>query len=113
SFVCFVTYNGYWSLAALAMFVHAFRSSEINSNVLRKSVFLGLGFLLPLLALMAAAAPLGINLLEEYRRFAQTITEANYEEGWSLPFAYFWHAENFLFIIWILLALYAVIKRRN
>jgi len=113
SFLCFVTYNGYWSLAALAMFVHVFCSSEKNSNVLRKSVFSGLGFLLPLLALMAAAAPLGINLLEEYRRFAQTITEGNYTEGWSLPFAYFWHAENFLFIIWILLALYAVIKRRN
>jgi len=113
SLLCFVTYNGYWSLAALAMLVHVFRNSASIRNIIRRSVFTGLGFLLPLLALMAAAASLGINLLDEYRRFAQTVTEGNYAEGWSLPFAYLWHTESFLFIVLTLLALYAGFKRRN
>lgn len=113
SFLCFVTYNGYWSLAALAMLVHASRRSETMGHKIQRGVSLGLGLILPLFALIACAAPLGINLLEEYRHFAQTITEGNYEEGWSLPFAYFWHTENFLILVLVLLALYAVFKRRN
>ena len=113
SFLCFVTYNGYWSLAALAMLVHASRRSETMGNKIQRGVSLGLGLILPLFALIACAAPLGIDLLEEYTHFAQTITEGNFEEGWSLPFAYFWHTENFLILVLVLLALYAVFKRRN
>ena len=113
SFLCFVTYNGYWSLAALAMLVHASRRSETMGNKIQRGVSLGMGLILPLFALMVCAAPLGINLLEEYRHFAQTITEGSYEEGWSLPFAYFWHTENFLILVLVLLALYAGFKRRN
>lgn len=113
SLFCFVTYNGYWALAALAIIVHIFYKSQMIRNIVLKGVLAGIGFALPLSALMAISAKFEINLLEEYRRFAQSITEGSYEEGWSLPFAYFWHSEHFLFIFLLLLALYAVLKGRG
>ena len=113
SLLCFITYNGYWSLAGLALLVHVFYVSQTIRHFLQKGIFVGAGFILPLFALMATSAQVGINLLEEYQRFAQTITQGSYEEGWSLPFAYFWHTEHFLFIALALLAFYAVLTRRN
>ena len=113
SLLCFVTYNGYWTLAALAMLVHSILRYQTVQESLQRSIFLGIGFLLPLSVFMVFSAQLGINLLEEYSRFAVTITEGNYEEGWSLPFAYFWHTEHFLFVLFTLLAFYAILRGRN
>jgi hypothetical protein len=113
SLLCFVTYNGYWTLAALAMIVHLFYENQALRAVIRKGFFLGLGFMLSLVTLMAISAQLGIDLLEEYRRFAGTVTQGSFEEGWSLPFAYFWHAEHLLFVLLALLAFYAVLKGKD
>jgi hypothetical protein len=113
SLLCFITYNGYWTLAALAMIVHMFYRSQTVRDTLQKSIILGMGFLLPWIALMATSAGLGINLLEEYRRFAGTVTQGSFEEGWTLPFAYFWHAEHFLFVLLLLLALYALLRGKD
>jgi len=113
SLLCFVTYNGYWTLAALAMLVHVTHKFQTIQGILRRGIILGIGFMLPLFAFMVYSAQLGINLLEEYRRFAGTIREGNYEEGLGLPFAYFWHTEHFLFGVLALLALYAILKDRD
>jgi hypothetical protein len=110
SSLCFITYNGYWILAGLAMLVRVVFRLETIRGIFRKSIWLGVGFVLPLSALIAYSAQLGIKLVEEYRRFAGTVTQGSYEEGWSLPFAYFWHTEHFLFIFLVMLALYAVTK---
>jgi hypothetical protein len=113
SFLCFITYNGYWTLAGLALFVHVFYKVETITRTVRKGVLLGIGFLLPLSVLIACSAQLDVNFVQEYRCFAQTVTQGNYEEGWSLPFAYFWNTEHFLFVILALLALYALLKGQN
>lgn len=113
SLLCFITYNGYWTLAALAMIVHVLYKSQTIREAIQKGISLGLGFMLPLVALMASSAQLGINLLEKYRRFAGTVTQGRFEEGWSLPFAYFWHAEHFLFVLLALLALYALLRGKD
>lgn len=113
SLTCFITYNGYWILAGLAMLVHLFYTGASIVKILRRGIFLGLGFALPMSILIAYSAKLEINFVEAYRRFAQSVTQGSFEEGWSLPFAYFWHTEHFLFVILLVLALPAALKGQS
>jgi hypothetical protein len=110
---CFVTYNGYWVFVGLALLLHVVRHRTSLAHGARKVFFLTVGFFLPLLGLGVVAARVGINLLTEYQNFAQTITQGNFDEGWKLPFAYFWHAEHFLFVVLILLSVFAVLNWKN
>lgn len=110
SFLCFITYNGYWSLSGFAMLAHALAG---NTNILehiKKGLVAALGFILPAILLMAAANWLGIDILEEYQVFATSINQGSYAEGWSLPFEYLWHTEHFLFLLLGLLSLYAMMR---
>lgn len=110
-FLCFITYNGYWSLTGLAMLVHVLVGKLTFRGVFLKGIYLAAGFMLPWLILIAVSASMGINLPVEYSRFAQTVTQGSYAEGWSLPFAYFWHTEHALLITFSLLGLVAVLNR--
>lgn len=136
-FACFITYNGYWSLAALGMFIMSLRgglrrdSVEIPTkqspatsgifktwanNFLQKGSLVATGFILPASLLFVLAFLAGTNLLTEYRSFSSTVNQGSFNEGWSLPFEYFWHAEHWLFIVLIALSIFAVaqaIKQRD
>jgi hypothetical protein len=111
--LCFITYNGYWALAGLAMLVHGIRNNKTFFDFVRKSFFLAVGFILPIIGLIALANQLGVNLLSAYLVFARTITEGTYQEGWILPFAYFWYSEYFLFIALCVFSAFAVFNLKN
>jgi len=113
SFLCFITYNGYWTLGVLAIVIHLFYEIRMVRDILQRGILIGLGFSLPALAVLVCSARFGVNFVEEYSRFAGTITQGSYEEGWILPFMYFWHTEHFLFIILVLLALYALLTGKS
>ncbi len=106
-FLCFITYNGYWLLAGFAMLCHAFAGEKKLTAFLRRGVLLALGFVLPLLLLIVVSNFTGINFIAEYTRFANTVTQGDYSEGWSLPFEYFWHSEHFAIMILAVLSLAA------
>jgi hypothetical protein len=108
SFLCFITYNGYWILAGFAMLCHAFAAKKEIAVLLRRGILLTIGFALPLLLLLLAARWTGIDLIAEYTEFAGTVNQGEYSEGWSLPFEYFWHTEYFLLVILGILTLLAV-----
>ncbi|MCC6299067.1 MAG: hypothetical protein IT314_07195 [Anaerolineales bacterium] len=112
-FACFITYNGYWSLSILAMLIHILRRNKNLGDPVRKILFTTLGFSLPALLLFVAAWIAGTNLLTEYRTFASTVNQGSFDEGWSLPFEYFWQAERWLFLLLLLLSAYAVISARG
>ena len=116
AFLCFITYNGYWSLAGLGMLIHVFRNNSTVSEWIRKASLAAVGFALPAILLFLLALLVGTNLLAEYRVFSTTVSQGSFEEGWSLPFEYFWHAEHWLFVALIALSIFAVtqaIKRRD
>jgi hypothetical protein len=116
AFLCFVTYNGYWPLAGLGMMIHVFRNNPRASEVLRRGALTTLGFIIPATLLVGLAAWAGTDLLKEYRTFAATVSQGSFEEGWSLPFEYFWHAEHFTFITLSVLSIFAVtsgVKRKG
>lgn len=99
SFLCFITYNGYWPLAGLSMLVNILMNSENLSRILQKTVFTAIGFITPLVAVVMAMLRAGTNLILGYRLFATSITQGSFEEGWSLPFEYFWHTEHTVILI--------------
>lgn len=98
-FLCFVTYNGYWLLAGFAMLSHVFAAENKISAFLRGGLLLATGFVIPLLMIVSVSRLAGINFMAEYTKFANTITQGDYAEGWRLPFEYFWHAEHFFVVI--------------
>jgi hypothetical protein len=108
-FACFITYNGYWSLAALGMLIHAFRGSSNIGELIRKASLTAVGFALPAILLFFPALLAGTNLLIEYRTFSTTVSQGSFDEGWSLPFEYFWHTEYLVFIALIALSIFAVV----
>ena len=107
---CFVTYNGYWSLAGFAMAVHILKGSRINFELVHRALRTALGFTIPLGLLFALFRVSGTNLFSEYSKFAKTIDQGSYTEGWSLPFEYFWHSEHASILILSGLSLWAIVN---
>jgi hypothetical protein len=107
-FLCFLTYNGYWTLVTFAMVCHLFVGEKRLPSVLQRGLLLATGFAIPFLLVVASAKLAGINLLTEYATFAGTVNQGEFSEGWSLPFEYFWHTEHFLIFILGLLFFYSV-----
>lgn len=109
-FLCFISYNGYWSLAAFVMLASILRNNENCIRVVQKTIFTATGFAAPLLILVLSMSGSGTNMISAYRLFASSITQGSFSEGWSIPFEYFWHAEYSVILILSLLAILAVIR---
>ena len=115
SFLCgamagctFLTYNGYWTIAAFAMLAHACGVLRQPERLLRRSLFAGIGLALPMVSAVSLSAALGLNMLGQFAGFSTSIIEGLFSEGWSLPIEYLWHAEHGLFIIWCLGLVYCL-----
>ncbi|MCC6500020.1 MAG: hypothetical protein IT313_07100 [Anaerolineales bacterium] len=113
AFACFIVYNGYWALAFLGILIHVFRQNNGFGALTRKGLFAAAGFMLPASLLFILAALAGTDLLTEYRSFSATVSQGQFDEGWSLPFEYFWRSEHWLFILLVLLSAIAVLSSRG
>ena len=109
SLLCFLTYNGYWPLAGFAILVNALMNDRKIPVILKKAALTATGFLAPLALLIIVMFRSGTNMISAYRLFATSITQGSFEEGWSLPFEYFWHAEHVTILFLGLLSVYAII----
>jgi hypothetical protein len=113
SFLCFIIYNGYWSLAGFVMLANILINSEKITEVLQKTIFTSIGFITPFALLVIAMLQSGTNMISAYRLFATSITQGSFEEGWSLPFEYFWHTEHTIILILGALSITAVLSQFN
>jgi hypothetical protein len=109
SFLCFITYNGYWPLAGLALLMHVLMQNKQISSLLQKAMPTALGFVIPLLLLFLAMRWSGTDMISAYRLFATSITQGVFEEGWSIPLEYFWYTEHIIILILGALAILALI----
>ena len=112
-FLCFITYNGYWSLAAFAMLVNIFMDGKRRTEIFQKAIFTAIGFITPLVLLIIGMLLAGKDMISAYRLFAASITQGSFEEGWSFPFAYFWHTEHGVILILGALSLVAIVRQFN
>jgi hypothetical protein len=106
----FVAYNGYWLLVAVVLLVHVFHAGRTARRVaFVRAVFAGLGFLLVPLTIVAVELATGAPLLMSgMQRLAGTVTDGYMPEGFSVTWAYLWHAEHGLLLVWLAAALFVV-----
>ena len=113
SFLCFITYNGYWPLAGFAMLANIFMKRETIGGFMQKAIFTAMGFVTPLGVLIITLLWSGTDMISAYRLFATSITQGSFEEGWSIPFEYFWYTEYIIFLILGSLALLGLFSQFN
>jgi hypothetical protein len=113
SFLCFITYNGYWILTGLTMVLCVLRRSDTFAGFFRTGIWTAIGFIAPALLLLEISALAGINLVEKYRSLSTTVSQGTLAEGWSLPFEYYWHTEHFVFIAFLVLAIPALFDQNK
>jgi len=111
----FVTYNGYWLIAGVVLLIHIAQEGRTTApGVFRRAAYAGVGFLIVpaviVLVELATGAPL---LFGGMQRLAGTVTDGYAPEGFSVPWAYFWHAEHGLLLAWIAAALFIVLGRTD
>lgn len=94
----FLTYNGYWLIALAALALHCFYGAPPLRQVLRRGAAAGLGFAALPALLTASSLALGQGAyVRRLLRFSRgAATQADFSEGWSLPWEYLWHAEHLL-----------------
>jgi hypothetical protein len=103
----FLTYAGYWTLAGAALLLPLIGMSGWRDR-LRRGAASGAGLLGFLAAALAVSHLLNGHLAESFITFSGTIRQGLLSEGWSLPFAYLWHAEHAMLIVWIGASIWAV-----
>ena len=108
-----ITYNGYWLLVGVVLLAHILQEGRTSmKSACTRAVFAGTGFLLVPLAIMAVELATGAPLLVSgMRRLAGTVTDGYAPEGFSVTWAYLWHAEHALLLMWVAAALFVVFDR--
>ncbi len=103
----FLTYNGYWLLAGFALLAHVASGPPTWRSCARRAIVAASAFAVPLAAILGADAAARGHLARDWANFSRTVSQGRYSEGWSLPFAYLWHAEHAIALLWVISLLYA------
>lgn len=92
--VTYGLYNGYWFLVPVIWLVHAV-AHRSKPNRWRLMIWSALGTATSLLLPVAAGAALGGDQYwATLRTFSRSVTLGRFDEAWSLPWEYLWHAEG-------------------
>ena len=95
-----LTYNGFWLLAGFALAAHGLQSPRRLPGVVRRSAAAGGSFVLALGLLIGGNAAAGGDLGRQFVSFSRAVSQGDFREGWRLPFAYLWHAEHLVALLW-------------
>jgi hypothetical protein len=116
SSACFLTYNGYWTLGAVAMILHTFWLRSGVSGFISRAWRSGLGLALPIITILALGYLVGEDSATGLNQFSKTINMGTYSEGGTLPIEYLWKTEYFLSLFWFLalaVSLWDVFRRHQ
>jgi hypothetical protein len=95
-----LTYNGYWLSALAVVGLHAAWGGPRAGDMLRRAAaaVAGLAALPLTLTLTSMGRGLGPYVRKMWRFSRGASTQTDFHEGWSLPWAYLWHAEHGLLL---------------
>jgi len=106
--LAFLAYPGYWTTIVAVALLCVMRSSAGWRDALTNGLVASVGVLtLPGLAIAISLAS-GGQMLERFVMYSGIIEQGSFQEGWSLPFAYLWHTEHVLLVLWLASVLWAV-----
>jgi hypothetical protein len=98
----FITYNGYWLLAGVVMSLPAIMVLPEWRDALRRAALAGLGFAAIVIIVIACQTALGVPpMFAGMARLAGTVRDGYLPEGFLLSWAYLWHAEHGLLLLWL------------
>jgi hypothetical protein len=97
-----ITYYGYWLLAAVALLLPLASGLPGWPEARRRAILAALGFAAVLLVVIAMQGALGVPLLfTGMASLAGTVSDGYLREGFTLSWAYLWHAEHGLLWLWL------------
>jgi len=103
-----LTYLGYWTtVAAVVSFCIMRRSTSVRDDITNALVMAAGLLTLPGLVI-AMSRVSGGEMLARLKTYSGSIAQGSFQEGWSLPFAYLWHTEHLLLVLWLASILWAV-----
>ncbi len=108
----FITYNGYWLLAPSSSWCTcSTRDGRRCGSASKRALWAGVGFVSVPMAIMLVQLATGAPLLfSGMQRLAGTVTDGYAPEGFSVTWAYLWHAEHGLLLVWLVAALFVVFE---
>lgn len=92
----YLLYNGYWSVGAAVLLVFVARPAVPLRARFRSAALALLGLATPVAAALGAARLAGYDLLAHARRFAGTVNQGDFGEGWRFVGEYLWAADGLL-----------------
>ena len=104
-----LTYNGYFLLAGTALAIHALGARGWRIG-LGRGLAAGAAFALPFAAIALADALRHGAFLRQWLAFSNAVTQGRFGEGGGLPFAYLWHAEHLLTVLWAFAFAFASVR---
>jgi hypothetical protein len=105
-----LTYPGYWTtVVAVACLCIFQRSASWRDRIVKTSAVIAGFATIPVVAIVVSAAS-GGQMLARLATYSGTIAQGSFEEGWSLPFEYLWHAEHLVLVLWLASALWAMTR---
>jgi len=100
--LAFLTYYGYWMLVVAVAVVHIWWVYPSFENVLKRSIGVAAGALswLVFMSILNADVSSRTFFLHRLEGFSKSIEQGVFAEGWSVPWAFLWHAEHLLLLLW-------------
>jgi hypothetical protein len=112
----FLTYEGFWLMAAVVGGCFVFRRPRsMSAMAVRSGLFAAGAALFPLLLIIAGHF-VNRPFLQAVERFSQSAVHGDFSEGWSLPWAYLWHTEHlllFVYVFGVVVAIVHAVRRRE
>jgi hypothetical protein len=96
----FLTYEGYWLMAAVVGAIHVLRKPVKTVAAVRRSIFFSAGAIAFPLLLILAGHLAGRPFLPAVEKFSRTVYHGDFSEGWSLPWEYLWNVEHALVMVY-------------
>ena len=115
AFSSFFVYAGYWTFAGFVMMLAAIRFPLSLDGLWRRILLVGVGFIGPAALFVGLAALGGGDMLDTLAEYIWPGAKRRGEfgEGWRVPFAYFWHAEHGLALVFAASVVYAAWQWRG
>ena len=106
--VAFLTYPGYWSSVIAVPAICVIQGSVNGRDPVRNSLLAIVGVLSVLGLAVAIDLAFGGFVLARFISYSGTVNQGSFQEGWSLPFEYLWHAEHLLLVLWLASVVWAL-----
>jgi hypothetical protein len=106
----FLTYNGYWLLAAAILALYAVRGGGGRGGLLARGAWAAFGFAAVVSLVVALGATVSGGLVAEYGRFAASVRQGDFHIGYGVIAEYFWYTERGLLFVWLCAVVFALYR---